>query len=81
MYVWRYIFIFFVLVVQLFFFLLCVCDCAEEAFPKLLGALCDGPGTVVEKLEMRPGLAKALAHLIHFSLTFDDLKVRVKICF
>lgn len=47
----------------------------EAVLPQLLHALCAGPETPIQHLEQQQALAKQFADILHFTLTFDDLKM------
>lgn len=48
----------------------------EAVVPQLLWQLCSGPLSPTEHLEQQQALAKQFAEIIHFTLKFDDLKMR-----
>ncbi|XP_014670173.1 PREDICTED: protein FAM49B-like [Priapulus caudatus] len=48
----------------------------EVVVPRLLWDLCSGSLTPHEHLEQQQALAKQFAEIIHFTLKFDDLKMR-----
>ena len=53
----------------------CVCVFAENALRSLLEALTSPPYAPMQHLEREQALAKQFAEILHFTLSFDELKV------
>src|SRR5271154_4483558 len=49
--------------------------CAEQALPHVLWELCSGPLPPIEALQCRQALAKQFAHILDFTLRFDEMKM------
>ena len=56
--------------------LLCVYVFVENALRSLLEALTSPPYAPMQHLEREQALAKQFAEILHFTLSFDELKVR-----
>ena len=54
----------------------CVCACVENALRSLLEALTSPPYAPMQHLEREQALAKQFAEILHFTLSFDELKVQ-----
>lgn len=52
------------------------CVHAENALRSLLEALTSPPYAPMQHLEREQALAKQFAEILHFTLSFDELKVR-----
>lgn len=48
----------------------------DTIMPQLLEALCVGDPDVEKQLSVKQALSKQFAEILHFTLQFDDLKVR-----
>ena len=54
----------------------CACACVENALRSLLEALTSPPYAPMQHLEREQALAKQFAEILHFTLSFDELKVQ-----
>lgn len=55
-----------------------MCVFAENALRSLLEALTSPPYAPMQHLEREQALAKQFAEILHFTLSFDELKVKFK---
>lgn len=54
-----------------------MCILAENALRSLLEALTSPPYAPMQHLEREQALAKQFAEILHFTLSFDELKVNI----